>query len=966
MTKPMPDEAYRRYRGRLRWAKLAAYLLTLAGISGVEYYYYAYMHAPLYSVLIGSATTVVAVIVLIELTFFLISRAGRALQRDRQFLAEHNSELLAVYETGALLSSTPNLTEVLDVALDRIPLSPNVSAAIVKFDAGRRMGRVVAARGLQRDQIKGIEIPQGDVPENLRGIVAQQKQPLAIPDLRAMARQHHQRLTARLPVLGSTKSLVLFPLLGRSQMLGLLVLSSPDAMTLTEPQYKMLTTFSRQLAAAFEAEQLTDAVSEGRGEWEAIADALDEGIFLVDADRNIIRANRALAGLVGREREELIGRKYYEVLYGSSTPPIDCLSDEAGGDGTPSSTETEAVLNGRTLRLRCSCIYDLLGVPTGAVFALRDVTEQKLSQEESQRHSRESRLLNTLMLRAGASAELPSTLSATLQELIGISQSEAGWIYLAGNGSGNARVAASYGLSPEAQQEINDYGAVLTPRFAQDGDEPFVIEDMAAQPDLSLSSLLGEGWQSAIVVPLRSRGNLMGQLGLAGRERRTLEERDLHLLKGVSSYLAVTIENALLLEQTRREAERWAWMTGFTRQLASSLELSQALEASADGVASALSSPTATVDILLFDRQRGVFQTVAGRGPHGGELVGREFRVADFPAELVRAFMEEHSVIASWDGSEVPDALRQLIDAYCPGSWLGIPLVSKGEVIGAIAIGDSAPISPESEQVKSVQTLAGAVAIALDNARLYESEKENASKLQEMDQLRTGFLRTILHELRTPLSSLKVSVDLLRESGDSGIGSEHYARLLANANRSVTRLDRLVSDLTDISSLATATLSLNREQCDIQGLVAEAVGMMIPLVTSKRQTLDVDVPESLPDIVVDRQRFGQVLGNLLSNAQKFSPMEAHLELRVRQEESDAIFEVHDDGPGIPREEQQLIFEPFYRADPGPNHRAAGTGLGLAIAKSLVEMHGGRIWVESEVGKGASFFFSMPLEGRVSS
>ena len=261
-----------------------------------------------------------------------------------------------------------------------------------------------------------------------------------------------------------------------------------------------------------------------------------------------------------------------------------------------------------------------------------------------------------------------------------------------------------------------------------------------------------------------------------------------------------------------------------------------------------------------------------------------------------------------------------------------------------------------------LSTLASQSAPAIENATLYAEEKEQAQRLKELDEMRSEFLSAVSHDFRTPLSSLKTSVDLLRESDKVALGSDSAKKLLANMGRSIERLEKLISDLMDISALRSAALKLNLDQVDPSSVVASATGVVSSLVHKKGQTLEVAMEPHLPALVADRHRLEQILVNLLSNAHKFSPRGASLSLAVRRDQDELVFEIKDTGPGIPKSEQERVFELFYRVPNEATRRTTGSGIGLSLAKQLVELHGGRIWVKSKMGEGSSFSFSLPLEG----
>jgi signal transduction histidine kinase len=288
------------------------------------------------------------------------------------------------------------------------------------------------------------------------------------------------------------------------------------------------------------------------------------------------------------------------------------------------------------------------------------------------------------------------------------------------------------------------------------------------------------------------------------------------------------------------------------------------------------------------------------------------------------------------------------------GEWYSVayvPLVSLDKVIGVLGLMGDRP-SSELRDRRLLNSIGIAIGLSLDNARLYDQERERAERLQELARMKSDFLVTVSHELRTPLTSVKTAAEMLEEEELGGPDSPR-AQLVQNIVRGANRLSTLVADLMSMARLDTRELQLDMQPVGVGEVVASACSLMYPLMIARHQTLDTGFETPGPTIVADRDRFEQILVNLLSNANRFAPAEGHISVRVRADDDEVIITVSDTGPGIPPEEQQHIFEAFYRGRDGGRRRVPGMGMGLAIAKSLTELHGGRIWLES--GEGGSTF-----------
>ncbi|MEW8979538.1 MAG: response regulator [Symbiobacterium sp.] len=234
------------------------------------------------------------------------------------------------------------------------------------------------------------------------------------------------------------------------------------------------------------------------------------------------------------------------------------------------------------------------------------------------------------------------------------------------------------------------------------------------------------------------------------------------------------------------------------------------------------------------------------------------------------------------------------------------------------------------------------------------------TKETELDRMKTEFIATVSHELRTPMTSIKGSLGLVL-GGAAGELPGEARDLLTIALNNTDRLIRLINDILDISRLEAGKMEIRRAPVRVADAVRRAVEEMEGFARQRSITITTDVPEDLPRVMADSDRLHQVLDNLLSNAVKFSPQGSEVRVRARAEKGVVRFDVIDHGPGIPPEHTKAIFDRFYRVDNAASRKTGGTGLGLAICRAIVEEHDGEIWVESTVGKGSTFSFTMPVE-----
>jgi len=248
-----------------------------------------------------------------------------------------------------------------------------------------------------------------------------------------------------------------------------------------------------------------------------------------------------------------------------------------------------------------------------------------------------------------------------------------------------------------------------------------------------------------------------------------------------------------------------------------------------------------------------------------------------------------------------------------------------------------------------------------DMRELYEEEKRQREELEEEQKARAIFINILAHELRTPLTPLVTSAGLLKDLLSSEQESHEYRLVDLVVNGAQTLTSR-INELLSLAQLTTRPLTINLESLDMKALLENAAQQYRKLVEGKKQSIILDLPRTLLVIEADRSRLEQVLNNLISNASKFSPEESTITVRARAEESELIVEIEDEGSGLSEEEQERIFKPYHRVEQD-RQRFPGLGLSLAISKHIVEAHGGRIWVESQLGSGSKFSFSLPRKGQ---
>jgi signal transduction histidine kinase len=294
-------------------------------------------------------------------------------------------------------------------------------------------------------------------------------------------------------------------------------------------------------------------------------------------------------------------------------------------------------------------------------------------------------------------------------------------------------------------------------------------------------------------------------------------------------------------------------------------------------------------------------------------------------------------------------------------SEVAVPLVFGDRVLGVLDVQDDQPNRFTQADLSVFSTLAGQIATALQNASLFEEVQETAKRLREIDRLKSEFLANMSHELRTPLNSIIgfAEVLLMGISGELDPETQEDVQAIYDNGQ---HLLSLINDILDLAKIEAGRLSLHFEGVFIEPLLNEVKTANTGLLVNKPIEILIKVEDELPTIEADPVRLNQILNNLVSNAVKFTE-EGSITLRASSEDGWVYLQVEDTGIGIEDKDLEEIFEKFQQADGSFKRRAEGTGLGLAITRYLVQMHGGTITVESEMGKGSTFTVRIPVERR---
>jgi signal transduction histidine kinase len=501
---------------------------------------------------------------------------------------------------------------------------------------------------------------------------------------------------------------------------------------------------------------------------------------------------------------------------------------------------------------------------------------------------------------------------------------------------------------------------------------PLAIED--AQCDPRLASVHGLMQQrqvkSILLVPLVVQGEVIGTFGCdAVDEPHRFTQEDIDLALTVANLIAVRIKQARLFEAERDQRRLAEALRDSAAVLNQTLYFDEVLDRVLDNLGRVV--PHEAANIMLID-DHGMARVARDRGYSerglSDSVYDVHWKIDDVPTLQIMFQTGQALVIPNLAGDPRWMHVHHLARA---GSYAGAPIKVKGRVIGFVQIIDTTPESFTPLQAEQLQAFADQAAIAIENARLYDQVQHYADELEQrviertrelsdayerlkaLDQVKDQFVSRVSHELRTPIANIQLYLSLL----DRGKPEKH-ADYLQTLRHEAARLNKMIEDLLDISHLDMGKTEFQFAPTDVNRLVATLILERKPEALEHGLVLRQNLQSNLPPVHADLTLAMQALSNLLSNALNFTPaggtVTCSTESRTYADRDWVTITVKDTGPGIAADELPHLGERFYRGRAARNYRAPGTGLGLAISQEIIDRHGGRLTIDSEVGQGASF------------
>lgn len=553
--------------------------------------------------------------------------------------------------------------------------------------------------------------------------------------------------------------------------------------------------------------------------------------------------------------------------------------------------------------------------------------------------------------RLGTSLDLTEVLNQVMDSIIQLTGAERGYLMLVNEETAELQTAAARNFDQRTLDgETRQISRTVIERAIATGQG--ILTNNAQEDDRfsGQQSVVGFQLRSIMCTPLKARGRTLGAVYVDNRLfTGVFKEPDLELLATFANQAAIAIENARLFTRTDQALERrvqeLSLFQRIDQELNKSLDLNLVLNLVLDWAIRLVEADGGSIGLMVEPQEEDQERVLRLQVSSSSHEQKEQLIPLTHPV-VAKVLAERRSVLTRYATPE------SSIDGSPAAVQLAVPIWRDGVVTGIITLEGQHVTSINEEDISVTERLADRAAVAIKNASLYEA-------IHMANQAKSEFISLVTHELRRPMTVIKGYTSLMT-TGMVGPLTDQQKQFLEIMQRNLERMSVLISDLSDINRIESGRMKFEIRPFSIAHVIEDATASLRESLSAKRQTLTIEIPSDVPEVLADPKRIDQVLSNLLSNAHKYTPVEKNISIQVTYDTHCVQVAVVDNGIGISEENQQKLFTQFFRAEDHAVREQEGWGLGLSIVKKMVEAQGGEITFKSQLGVGSTFTFTIPL------